>query len=724
MLSKVSIEQNEVINIFHEYTKLSDLQLKNPKVSEFSKFEDDVWRFSSTKNIYWKKIPVRFKVKNLSAYYDFIPTVKTLGYLLITDKQLKPGTLYYSIRAVNEFSAWLLMQKIPVQKFRDVTVQQLEEYVFCLKNLKSLRRNKTKLSSNSVHIKKHAISRLYYYREILEDGLLNLPVDFLYISPVEKGPDFIPAGSKTKVIEEKVLQKIYINAFNYINENSTQVFSELKAFIKSETPFSTNSSCIKVTEKLAAFEKENFEQALLKSLRKQHDEYTKNLSRGSYIRYLARKINISFELCSFLILGNPILKKEFLLKRRFSIIGSKWDTSELNRKLRLLQISCFIVIAVSTGMRLSELLAIEPNSIIKKKIKGTNEKFYWIKSRLFKTTQSLNGEIAYWLCGEHSVVAIKALEPFNKLIPSHLQSLNNNLPIQESLFRSYIWDGEYLKARSSPGVSIYKNLKLFLDHFKLEIKHVHPHQFRRTFAVNAIKYAGLSIEALKRHFKHISILMTDYYLGADHDLVRLYFEETKKNSNDLLKQILMGECAGPGGIITNKRLKRMVENDQLSINYLGKTGIGNIENLIEEFSDYGLMAYKCGEFTTCLYVPSSAKCGEGGPKEHECHPTQCANSFILLEDVPFYLNNIRQNDAAMKKNFIKENEDSPLLLFYKRRIINDVKAVKPLIDKYQKKINETQEMYNNLDNEEKNREDWKLSCQKIKIDLETINKFF
>lgn len=106
----------------------------------------------------------------------------------------------------------------------------------------------------------------------------------------------------------------------------------------------------------------------------------------------------------------------------------------------------------------------------------------------------------------------------------------------------------------------------------------------------------------------------------------------------------------------------------------------------------GVLAYKCADFTTCLYVPDVAKCGEDGPKEHECHPTECANSHILLEDVPFYLRNIRHNRRVYEQLSSTE-QLGPFGLFIMTRIRNDQTAIKPLARLYQEKLRSQRERY-------------------------------
>ena len=58
--------------------------------------------------------------------------------------------------------------------------------------------------------------------------------------------------------------------------------------------------------------------------------------------------------------------------------------------------------------------------------------------------------------------------------------------------------------------------------------HIHPHMFHRTFARHVVRYDTTNLLALKEHFKHISLSMTDYYVGSDLELWTLMMEEEEK----------------------------------------------------------------------------------------------------------------------------------------------------------------------------------------------------
>ncbi len=372
-----------------------------------------------------------------------------------------------------------------------------------------------------------------------------------------------------------------------------------------------------------------------------------------------------------------------------------WDVGDLNLKIRVLQIACFIIIATSTGMRLGELLAIQPGCVVKRKVRGVS--LYWVKSILSKTSTFHAGESAAWLCGELAAKAIRVLEHLHSALPSNTESKpRSKISIADSLFRTYVWDAVTLEARPVTSFQVLqKAMKLFVTERDLNVGYIHPHRFRRTFARNIVRWTETPILALQRHYKHWSLLMTDYYVGIDPQLMEMFFEAQMEASRARLRQILSGECGGPGGLLLQKRLAKMVDMGELPKSFRGRKREGPIEDLVDEMSGDGVLTYKCGEFTTCLYVPAVAQCGEDGPKEHECHPTGCANSHILIEDVPFYLKNISHN-LRVYEQLSEPERRGPFGLFVLKRIRNDSAAIKPLVRLYQEKLRELQEKYEAL----------------------------
>jgi integrase len=181
-----------------------------------------------------------------------------------------------------------------------------------------------------------------------------------------------------------------------------------------------------------------------------------------------------------------------------------WD--RLVRALRILQMACFIIIATSTGMRCGEILSLAPGCLVKKKLKGYDEVLYWIRARLTKTSSNIGGEECFWLCGKLAADAIQVLEKLHRIMPSAPKANRSTIAaVEVTLFRAYVIEGAQRKAVPLLPASLYHWLSEFVEEKKLKLAHVHPHQFRRSFARNIIRWTDTPSVALQRHFQTLLV---------------------------------------------------------------------------------------------------------------------------------------------------------------------------------------------------------------------------
>jgi integrase len=489
-------------------------------------------------------------------------------------------------------------------------------------------------------------------------------------------------GAKTDPIPDDELQRLLIEAVRFVDENGIQTIQEFRKFIAEEKIFEIYTELKSLgnddlTRRRLAKVKERLE-ILLKD-RTWDRQLT--LSVGS----LSSKINATLGDCAYCLEQDRKLGQAFRDRRYRRGCNYDWDLSDLNFRIRLVQVACFVIIATSTGMRQSELLTLKPGCLVERKVRG--KRLYWLKSILSKTSPSRAGEPSSWLCGELAANAIGILEQLHAVMPSiEHTSFRSHIPLPDSLFRTYTWNSVVFVARPMVGWGRLRSaLHAFAKELGLTIGRIHPHRFRRSFARNIVRWTETPVAALQRHFKHWSMLMTDYYIGTDPQLMEMFFEAQMEASKDRLRQILSGECGGPGGLFLQKRLAKMADLGELPKNFLGVKSDKSIEAVVKEASRDGILAYKCADFTTCLYVPGTAKCGEDGPKEHDCHPTECLNSHILIEDVPFYLRNITQNERVFDE-LPPSEQAGPFGIFVSKRIRNDVVAIQPLVSLYNRRL--------------------------------------
>lgn len=676
-------------------------QLASGAVSKWSRFEDPFWVLTARCTIYWSHLPMRGAPVAQVDFDKLMRPVRQLAKFLLEEEGMRPATIRNLVGALKEFAVWMLSRGVPLTRYRHVTASLLDEFAVHISKQPVLQRRKgdgaevKELGRSSFMLRMRALGLLHEYRDRLEDGLYATTLNLL--------PDRLSEQyrgvwqSKTLPIPDADHQALLGVALDFIRDRAADLITGLKKFIRDE-------QIIQITEGLQkesggeAFNKEG--RAAAKKIEEglrwsRKDEFNKTGTRLSVVG-IAKLTGISPDLCLSCLVSDKRLKDLFRNRRNFWGLGINWEKSDLYNGLRLLQTSCFIIIATSTGMRLGELLALKPGCLVKRRIRGYEGPLYWLKSTLVKTSSTPGGEDAFWLCGELAARAISILERLHASLPTTLMPEHKGgVTLEDSLFRAYVWTGVTLEARPVTSGSLYNWLKLFIDAMNLSVGHVYPHQFRRTFARNVVRWSSAPILALQRHFKHWSLLMTDYYVGIDDELIQVFLSERIADSRERLRQILAGECGGPGGLISQKRLTRMADNEELPLNFRGREHAGTIETLLDEICGEGVLAYKCGDFTTCLYVPGVAKCGEDGPKEHECHPTECPNSHIMLEDVPFYLNNARQNQLVYDQ-LSEAERGGPFGLFLLQRIRRDLVAIRPLAPLYAEKLRQLQAHYDRL----------------------------
>lgn len=182
---------------------------------------------------------------------------------------------------------------------------------------------------------------------------------------------------------------------------------------------------------------------------------------------------------------------------------------------------------------------------------------------------------------------------------------------------------------------------------------IHPHQLRRSFARNIIRYSTTPILALKDHLKHWSLYMTDWYIGMDANLIEDLEAERLLLSVESMEKICTQTVGGNGGRRWTYELNRRIAEGRLPRTFRGKAGAEFRRKMIDSLHDSGSVVFPCGEFTSCVFQMDRALCTEGErPITNRCNPFDCANSYILPEHAPYY----REKLTTLTLLFEKLNE--------------------------------------------------------------------
>lgn len=670
------------------------LGFEGKAVSHWSKYQDSVWILSTSSAIHWLHLPENQTDISREAFDSLMGPTKQLAFLLMTEEELRPVTIYHIVQSIKMFTCWMLSQTIPITRFCNVPPNSINEYLELISRRQPLRTlaRATGTRRKTATVRRHvrALLRLYQYRDRIGDGLQDCRI-LLDTTAVQTYEQY---QSKTEPIPDEELQNLLVAAVRFMTANWIKTVHRFNQFVANEKVIEVHEALVNVGNDELTRRRLKKVAELIKTVLKPDSTSSWESSSAVSLITLALKTKTSVGDCAICLRQNRDLGDMYRRRRRSrtrkQVVNLQWR--DLKLKIRFLQNACLIIIAASTGMRLGELLALQPGCLVKRKVRGAV--LYWVKSTLLKTSLTHEGESATWLCGELAAKAIVVLQHLHSALPSNTESkVRSNISIPDSLFRTYVWDGVTLEARPVLNSIVLQDaMNVFVKELDLNVGYIHSHRFRRTFARNIARWTETPILALQRHFKHWSLLMTDYYVGTDSQLMEMFFEAQMEASRMRLRQILSGECGGPGGLLLQKRLAKMLDLGELPASFRGRIRPGHIEALVEEMSRDGILAYKCADFTTCLYVPAVAKCGDDGPKEHECHPTECANSHILLEDVPFYLRNITHN-SEIYDQLSSTEKHGPFGLFIMKRIRNDKTAIRPLARLYKEKLRRQREQY-------------------------------
>jgi integrase len=324
----------------------------------------------------------------------------------------------------------------------------------------------------------------------------------------------------------------------------------------------------------------------------------------------------------------------------YSLTGSRLEKGvrslrQLGKELSYLQTACFVLIAFATGMRLSELLSLR-EGCCKTETEPGQPDLVWLHSRVFKMQGVPTGRKTKWLGGPICAKAVQVLERLGKRVRQKARVSYLWMPIPSKY-------GRYPTRAPLMAPTILMRLKRFVAMLGLKNSngstfHLHPHMFRRTFARYVVRYDTTNLLALKEHFKHISLSMTDYYVGNDLELWLLLEEETERVSIESFDKALRADqLAGPGGARLKKKIDQAIAEGRLQKEFRGEAGDHLRKRIIRDLVESGQHIYPCAASNYCWFRADSALCTDGNrPILKHCNPGACLNSIITLEHKPHW----------------------------------------------------------------------------------------
>jgi integrase len=343
---------------------------------------------------------------------------------------------------------------------------------------------------------------------------------------------------------------------------------------------------------------------------------------------------------------------------------------ELNTALVHLRTACLIMVAFCTGMRISEVMATR-RGCIRQEQDPNHGTFYWLDSKLFKTQKDNAGSPRSWMCGRLAAQAVTVMERMGELLgaPGKTQHLFIAFTYFSIIKRINV--RKKIKCLSVRKAAV--DLKGFCRFHKLGTD-LRIHRLRRSFAKNIIRFSSTSILALKDHFKHWSLYMTDWYIGLDANLLEELEAERLLLSIEAMDKICTQPVGGAGGRRWMQELEARIASGKLPRNFKGNAGAEFRKSMIKDVHESGLIVVPCGDFTFCIFQKDSALCTNGNrPLVNLCNPFDCTNSYILPEHVPFYRGKLTYLEEVY--NELSENQKIGLGGLFYLREIRKIKAV-------------------------------------------------
>lgn len=406
--------------------------------------------------------------------------------------QVTGGTVLNLFKGLHRFACWL--DERGVEKFSDVSSDMALSYVqYCKTDRKKQGRGKSDdkpLAKRTVGIRLAGVEWLWHVRHLMKDGLVDFPwpgESALSLAGVSRAG--VPVR-QTKIIPPEVMSKLFKRAEEYIDRASELLDARDMAL---------------ELKKLQPDWKRKFKKATADSDRRNRDNKINDVLRAN---------------------GYPTLRA-------------------LRRPLSLLRTACYMILAITTGMRDHELSWLRSGAFYKSIHDG--EEYGWLKA----TSSKSHDGPSEWMVPIS--IGKKAIDVLERLSAPYRAQLDLRIAELEVLLRDrhlspemrtkladewriscehiqHLFLARFLNTgaiRTLCKRRMHQSLVEFAQEAGVEWD-IHPHQFRATFAVFVAGSVHGDLRYLKEHFKHWSLDMTFMYAmntKQDEDLYKDLYDE-------------------------------------------------------------------------------------------------------------------------------------------------------------------------------------------------------
>lgn len=319
---------------------------------------------------------------------------------------------------------------------------------------------------------------------------------------------------------------------------------------------------------------------------------------------------------------------------------SSLSRREFNSIVVMLEAACFIVIAGFTGMRISELSGVELDCL--HVVRSSNgQARLELKTGLVKTVAG-DPEANMWIAGYDT--------PDNPVriavdVARAIASVERDAYELKALFlvNAYTYrtvEAETEKAgrpKAMTDNAMNRRLNQFLQFVELDTSwHLTTHQFRKTFARFVARHHAMALLALKRHFKHVSLAMTELYRGTDTQLLELIGEERRAEAEEALEDILGSAFLG------GKMGEQIVKKNE---RFRGHAGAIELKSYVRALMNNGDVPMISTLIGFCFAFPDTARCGLDVAKQgfEGCLP--CSNFIVSARHLPAWKERLSMMDT-------------------------------------------------------------------------------
>lgn len=187
--------------------------------------------------------------------------------------------------------------------------------------------------------------------------------------------------------------------------------------------------------------------------------------------------------------------------------------------------------------------------------------------------------------------------------------------------------------------------------------HVTTHQWRKSFALYMVRTDSRLLQAVRQHFKHVSLAMTEQgYLGNDAELLGIMDDTLLQETARVLLEITTGQTR-VGGKLAPVIAERRVQLQQHLHSLDAPAQMTAIEHLVRSTD---MRVYTC-DWGWCFFRPETARCTThlGCFKMQARQPDlaqrtpavccQCANLAVMPEHTAFWRERLAKYETATRQ---------------------------------------------------------------------------